>query len=518
MRATFASLGNVFRNSKWSDLKIQNIKSSFVTNWLSWSFVVTIIVLIIFAFFGQSNLVNHLIGWSFFSDVIDRAHCAWVKFVYAVSLSWTQMWMTLAAVKVALLQRLGFGSSYLYTRQTPSEGYVVTKPKPLPPVTKRLPGINHLAPIIPHSSAALEAAHYLGKVINSVSYASADVKALLPRKPLQSPWANHIYTLLPEALDAYKVTNFQWKPTTLGSSVYMNELTPNAITDWSGPSLSYAADLQQLSNLKSYTLDLHTVQQLSTYKYATALSNFNVYSNLSQSKQDRWLLRNSLLANSSVIEANSYTQAKRILGSTSLDSSSTSSNIWSSSKVTNLSKYSELQHLSILQSTMSGFSNSLIDSEFTLLKTLPADFTSFNFFETSRMWTSKKYFFLNQLQSNSINVSLGRVNTVQSTPADTLSTLNVFISLNNQNLNTQLRDLMHSPLSRTSPRLSPETLLNSSSNYSSFGDIDMLKSLNLCIINKLTASSLGNNVGIFSLTPRHTLGSNKRLLLVSELL
>ena len=28
--STFSKLGNVFRNSKWSDLKIHNIKSSFI--------------------------------------------------------------------------------------------------------------------------------------------------------------------------------------------------------------------------------------------------------------------------------------------------------------------------------------------------------------------------------------------------------------------------------------------------------------------------------------------------------
>lgn len=85
--------------------------------------------------------------------------------------------------------------------------------------------------------------------------------------------------------------------------------------------------LDKLSNLKAYTLDLNMIQRAGPFNSTATLSNFNIYTNLGQSKQDRWLLRNSLLANSSSVDANAYTQTKKLLGTTALDSKSTSANI-----------------------------------------------------------------------------------------------------------------------------------------------------------------------------------------------
>lgn len=87
------------------------------------------------------------------------------------------------------------------------------------------------------------------------------------------------------------------------------------------------AGLHKLSNLKTYTLDLNTMQRVGFFHNTATLSNFNIYTNLGQSKQDRWLLRNSLLANSSSVDANAYTQTKKLLGTTALDANSTSTNI-----------------------------------------------------------------------------------------------------------------------------------------------------------------------------------------------
>ena len=57
------------------------------------------------------------------------------------------------------------------------------------------------------------------------------------------------------------------------------------------------------------------------------LNNLNVYSNLNQSKQDRWFMKNSILSNSSTVDLNAFTQAKKLVGVNLLDSSNTSSNI-----------------------------------------------------------------------------------------------------------------------------------------------------------------------------------------------
>jgi len=134
-----------------------------------------------------------------------------------------------------------------------------------------------------------------------------------------------------------------------------------------------------------YTLDLNTIQRVGPFQNTAILSNFNIYTNLGQSKQDRWLLRNSLLANSSSVDANAYTQTKKLLGTTALDSKSTSTNIWSSSKLSNLSNYTELSHLSSMQGLTAGFNGTVSGNVSQLLATLPSDLDSLNLFESSRM-------------------------------------------------------------------------------------------------------------------------------------
>jgi hypothetical protein len=51
--------------------------------------------------------------------------------------------------------------------------------------------------------------------------------------------------------------------------------------------MNYVIGLYKLSNLKTYTLDLNTIQRAGPFHSTATLSNFNIYTNLGQSKQDR---------------------------------------------------------------------------------------------------------------------------------------------------------------------------------------------------------------------------------------
>ena len=253
-----------------------------------------------------------------------------------------------------------------------------------------------------------------------------------------------------------------------------------------------------------YTLDLNTIQRVGPFQNTAILSNFNIYTNLGQSKQDRWLLRNSLLANSSSVDANAYTQTKKLLGTTALDSKSTSTNIWSSSKLSNLTQYTELSHLSSMQGLTAGFSGTVSGNISQLLATLPSDLDSLNLFESSRMWTTKKYFFLNQLQSNTVQVgTTSRVSTPQSSN-NVLHTLNVFTTLNNQDVSVQLNALMVSNFGVNTLAQMQSSDLLAGTNYTTLGDADLLKSLNLCILDKVTSSALQQGLGIFTSAPLST--------------
>lgn len=499
IRTTFSSLGNVFRNSKWSDLKVQNIKTSLITNWLSFTFVLLTLLVLLLSFFGTSTLSSYVLGWSFLSDILDTWHYLWVQLVHAVSLVWVQLWLTSAAFKFTLLNYLNFNKSQL----APQNRYY-TSSSINAPATPQLPISQALISSTRGDSTNLtEVCYHLSRTMGSIASVSTDARPLYTPKA-HNPIFNDIRTLLPEAVEGYALSTLDWRPTSTSQSAVSYVLTPNTVTDWSGTPIGYAVGLDKLSNLKAYTLDLNMIQRAGPFNSTATLSNFNIYTNLGQSKQDRWLLRNSLLANSSSVDANAYTQTKKLLGTTALDSKSTSANIWSSAKMSTLTQYSELSHLSSMQGLTAGFNGTVSGNVSQLLATLPSDLDSVNFFESSRMWTTKKYFFLNQLQSNIVQVSTApRIEAAKSN-TNSLQILNIFTSLNNQDVYTQLNALAVSSLENNSTSSNKSSNLLAGTNYTTLGDVDLLKSLNLCILDKVTSSALQQGLGTFTLAPLNT--------------
>ena len=172
--------------------------------------------------------------------------------------------------------------------------------------------------------------------------------------------------------------------------------------------------------------------------------------------------------------------------------------------MSNLSQYAELSHLNSMQGLTAGFGNTVSGNVSHLLAALPSDLDSLNFFESSRMWTTKKYFFLNQLQANTVQVTTVPKTNITTTVTNSLYTLNVFTSLNNQDVSIQLNTLMVSGfVDNALGKVKNPTLL-AGTNYSTAGDTDLLKSLNLCILDKVTSSTLQQGLGTFVLTPSNT--------------
>jgi hypothetical protein len=495
MRTTFASLGNTFRNSKWSDLKVQNIKPTFIVNYLTWAFGGALGLLACLSILSGSDWVAGLPGWSLIAQPLNDLSVMWERLLYTLTETWVQAWLSAYAFKVAWLNRLGLANISLYEPKK----LIDYRPSKQPDLKLKLRGITYLAPNLTYPMAQIEATYHLHKTIQSVVYASMDMRPFFKSRTTYNPLLHKIDTLLPESINAYTSETFDWRAASISSVTDSYELTPSVITDWTGAPLAYAADLQHLTYAKSYTLNLNTVQQLNDFTHISSLSNFNVYSNLSQAKQDRWLLRNSLLSNSSIVDANSYTQAKKVLGSTSLDSNSTSTNIWSSSRVSNLSKFAELQHLSHLQNPVKFQADA---EKLRLVLSSPADLQSFNFFETSRMWTTKKYFFFNQLQSNTVTLLLGIDDSnVESSP-NNWKALNLFASLNDQNVALQLNDLNHVISCQQKLLDNTNSISSANSNYTGFGDADVLDSLYVRVLSQVDSSRFStNSLGVFPTIP-----------------
>ena len=123
-------------------------------------------------------------------------------------------------------------------------------------------------------------------------------------------------------------------------------------------------------------------------------SNLNIMNQLSLAKQDRWFLKNSLLGDSLTKSTSNFTQAKKLIASGSF-ANNTSNNVWLSSKAGSLNSAEALNFAMALNKSVSSSAVDLNTLTFNNINN-----SQINFFEDSRFFFSKRYFFLNQLKSN----------------------------------------------------------------------------------------------------------------------
>ena len=80
--STFASLGNVFRNSKWTDLKIQNVKTTFVKQFYL-IFISAIILLFLKSTDSYLVLLDiYVISTGLLLNLVDLFSITYVLFIY----------------------------------------------------------------------------------------------------------------------------------------------------------------------------------------------------------------------------------------------------------------------------------------------------------------------------------------------------------------------------------------------------------------------------------------------------
>jgi hypothetical protein len=125
------------------------------------------------------------------------------------------------------------------------------------------------------------------------------------------------------------------------------------------------------------------------------------------SKEQRWLVKNSLISEAVVNNSFLITQAKKLIGSGTLNKDYTSNTLWLPTKSSNLSTLESSIYFNNLSQNL--FSNNGTKTPFLKLNNLTqSNFNNLNFFENSRLWTLKKYFFNNQ-QSLNIIISSPKV-------------------------------------------------------------------------------------------------------------
>lgn len=479
-KSTFAKLGNVFRNSKWSDLKIQNIKTPLISNWFSWALLLFTLSLITFSFFGKSTPNYFYLNVPFLSDIFNIIFYAWANFINFISLLWIQLWLTVLTLKISFLKIIGFNQNYMH------KAFNVTKSSDLTRSIKKSvnPQTLKLSPIFYYDTQSLTLVYYVSKVNKSLGFLNNHYNITSVNYITSNPLLNKMYSLMPDVVSSSFSSKVRFQIKEVNNHTRLYTLTSSLQENWSNCDINSTQSLTYLSNPKFYTINSNILHTLNNQQFGIILNNLNIYSNLSQSKQDRWLLKNSLLSNSSITDLNAFTQAKKLLGVNLFESSHTSRNIWNSSKLTQLTQTEELQKLSLFQSFL-GLNKNTPVNVLNILNEGSSGIQSFNFFETSSLWTTKKYFFTNQLKFNHTVISQSLTN-VSSNPKYDQNTLFTFSSnLHNTVLSNQLNKLNNSFHLLHTDSFNPENITSTNS-FLNLEEVDLLKSVNLNVINILT--------------------------------
>jgi hypothetical protein len=133
-----------------------------------------------------------------------------------------------------------------------------------------------------------------------------------------SPTTQNSNTLINQEKPIYSLLLTKIRP---NKNKYLNNIV--AKQEYSYTVGVFDNDIVNSKYTRNLTLNLHTLSKLNNIKNYPVLFDFNINNNLQISKQQRWLVRNSLLSESIINNSFLITQAKKLLGLGLLDSNFT---------------------------------------------------------------------------------------------------------------------------------------------------------------------------------------------------
>lgn len=470
--------GSLFKGSKWVDYQTFNINKLFIKSGLSYFYYIMFAVLLLFVLLGRSkseqyfgflpffSYINFVLGYVpiLFSDLWSQLFFfLYILYVYMsnvfyrfISYFTTNLFKSLGE-DTLVVRKNRFNSKNISTSNTTC---VLTNNQNL---TK-----NKL------QNSPVSFSKHISKLGTSISTVSPNTILGNP----QNPTTNYINTL-----------NLCLKA---GSDLFSN---PNSTVTAQEASYVYGTLRSNTvvgnNYVKNLRLNLHSLYRLYSNKNYPLFFDFNTEKNLNNAKQQRWLVRNSLLTESIINNSFLITQAKKIIGLGTLGKDFTNKTLWLPTKASNLSSLESSLYLNNLSSNLLtiGTDNNNFLNQNHLRQ---SNFNNLNFFENSRLWVFKKYFFTNQQAHNLVTdnpIFLG----------NTANLVNVK-GYDYTNLNFTTNIYTSNTLSLTNNNLTPSLVYNNSLlNAESYGGVINLGSTNLNL-NNLDIISGSNTGFLFLLT------------------
>ena len=326
-RQSVSNLGNVYRNSKWSDLKVQNIKFTHVNSFIWQLSLVLFIFISIFLIMFRldyntlSLFTNNITStiW-YFIDILN----------YTLALLLVTVYYVISLIK-------GNNNYSFDTNVNSSASYS-------------------------HSNSTLH--------LNTKS-SLTNSKSLLMKE---------LFTSLDSLSDSgikFNSGRTFLLPNTKGVSISKLESNLTSNSNLLSSEISYFCRVDELlNNNESYkkSISLNTLNNLQDKHILNSLVLSSINDSFSSAEYLRWLLKSSPLTEKLSSSLFNFTQAKSLVGKSTLNSGSSVNNIWASSNVDNIGS----------------FNNVDIDSFVNALN------SNINFFESSSLFLNKRYYFTMQ--------------------------------------------------------------------------------------------------------------------------
>jgi hypothetical protein len=136
---------------------------------------------------------------------------------------------------------------------------------------------------------------------------------------------------------------------------------------------------------KNINLNLNLLYKFYTHNYFPIVFNFNLENNNINSKQSRWLVRNSLLGDSFITNSFLFTQSKKLIGLSTFGKEFSKDTLWLPTKTSKQSSLESSHHLNNLNSFLKYNYTNYNLNFLTNNKIRHSSLNYLNFFENSRL-------------------------------------------------------------------------------------------------------------------------------------
>lgn len=381
-KSTITTFGNTFRNSKWSDLQKINIKESFLKTFIYASLTFVLLISLLMCSWGKTKSEQYLGFIPFFSIWDASLNYALVVFNELQSYLFLSIFGLITSAFIILKNQLPnfilnlFYNSFVVNRVRDKQFF-----KPQVKKLKNSP----LANTETFKSSSEQTSDYIN-TFYKLSVLQNSINHFKSVGNLNTRTSTNLFLNKQHPLffikSSYSHTNANNNTVTRSESFYSTNLNPTKIFNLP-------------SNLKN-------IQNHTGYHKSLTYFDFNLLNNLNLGKEQRWLTKNSILTEFLNKNTNAFTQSKKLLGLSHYNNALTNKNLWLPTKLSNLSNTEALSYINNLNNTLYPSIATKLNSDILInnqaLK--PSLLLNLNFFENSRIWVTKKFFFTNQMLHN----------------------------------------------------------------------------------------------------------------------